>query len=60
MEEERQVAEEVAYDPSQLPEFLQQYYVWLFPFDKYYEWLSYGEGEWDTHSWVSEISRMQS
>lgn len=36
--------EEGTYDPSQLPELLQQYYVWLFPFDKYYEWLSYGEG----------------
>ena len=48
MEEEQ--AAEGAYDPSQLPELLQQYYVWLFPFDKYYEWLSYGEGGSHTHT----------
>ena len=45
MEEEDLPAVVEAYDPSQLPEFLKQYYVWLFPFDKYYEWLSYGEGK---------------
>jgi DNA primase small subunit len=31
------------YDSSQLPELLKQYYIWLFPFDKYYQWLSYGD-----------------
>ena len=32
------------YKSSELPELLKQYYAWLFPYDKYYDWLSYGEG----------------
>jgi hypothetical protein len=31
------------YDRSQLPELLKIYYRWLFPYDKYFEWLQYGE-----------------
>ena len=31
------------YDRSQLPELLRIYYRWLFPYDKYFEWLQYGE-----------------
>ena len=30
------------YDRSQLPDLLQFYYSWIFPYQKYYEWLSYG------------------
>ena len=31
------------YERSQLPELLRVYYMWLFPYDKYHEWLQYGE-----------------
>ena len=31
------------YDRSQLPELLKIYYRWLFPYDKYFDWLQYGE-----------------
>ena len=30
------------YDPSQLRELLQVYYTWLFPYDRYFQWLQYG------------------
>ena len=30
------------YDRSQLPELLKIYYRWLFPYDKYFDWLQYG------------------
>ena len=32
------------YDRSELPELLRIYYSKLFPYDKYFEWLQYGEG----------------
>ena len=32
-----------SYDRSQLPNLLRIYYSWLFPYDKYFEWLQYGE-----------------
>ena len=31
------------YDRSQLPELLKVYYRWLFPYDKYFDWLQYGK-----------------
>eukprot|EP00731_Ephydatia_muelleri_P012974 Em0007g284a len=31
------------YDPSQLRELLQVYYTWLFPYDRYFQWLQYGD-----------------
>ena len=31
------------YDRAQLPDLLRVYYTWLFPYDRYYEWLQYGE-----------------
>lgn len=31
------------YDRSQLPHLLKLYYKSLFPYDKYWEWLQYGE-----------------
>ena len=31
------------YDRSELPELLRVFYSKLFPYDKYYEWLQYGE-----------------
>ena len=31
------------YDRSQLPDLLKIYYMWLFPYQKYYEWLCYGK-----------------
>ena len=36
-------AESGAYNRSELPELLRVYYMWLFPYDKYFEWLQYGE-----------------
>lgn len=30
------------YDRSQLPDLLRVYYTWLFPYDKYFDWLQYG------------------
>ena len=36
-------AESGAYNRSQLPELLKVYYRWLFPYDKYFEWLQYGK-----------------
>lgn len=33
----------VHFERSQLPELLRVYYMWLFPYDKYHEWLQYGE-----------------
>ena len=30
------------YDRSQLPDLLKIYYRWLFPYDKYFDWLQYG------------------
>ena len=36
-------AESGAYNRSQLPELLRVYYKWLFPYDKYFEWLQYGK-----------------
>ena len=32
------------YDRSQLPDLLRVYYTWLFPYDKYFDWLQYGKG----------------
>ena len=36
-------AESGAYNRSQLPGLLKVYYRWLFPYDKYFEWLQYGK-----------------
>ena len=36
-------AESGVYNRSELPELLKVYYKWLFPYDKYFEWLQYGE-----------------
>ena len=36
-------AESGAYNRSELPDLLRVYYKWLFPYDKYFEWLQYGE-----------------
>ena len=36
-------AESGIYNRSQLPDLLKVYYRWLFPYDKYFEWLQYGE-----------------
>jgi hypothetical protein len=33
------------YERSQLPDLLRVYYTWLFPYDKYFQWLQYGPGE---------------
>ena len=30
------------YERSQLPDLLKIYYRWLFPYDKYFDWLQYG------------------
>ena len=30
------------YDRAQLPDLLRVYYTWLFPYDKYFDWLYYG------------------
>lgn len=38
-------ADEHAYDKSQYPILLKQYYMRLFPYEKYYQWLSYNEGK---------------
>lgn len=35
-------AETEEYDRSQLPDLLRIYYTWLFPYDKYCDWLCYG------------------
>lgn len=35
------------YDRSELPELLRIYYSKLFPYDKYFEWLQYGERGWE-------------
>ena len=34
---------EIEYDRSELPELLRIYYSKLFPYDKYFDWLQYGE-----------------
>ena len=31
------------YDRAELPDLLRIYYSRLFPYDKYYDWLEYGE-----------------
>lgn len=33
------------YERAQLPDLLRVYYTWLFPYDKYFQWLQYGSGE---------------
>ena len=38
-------ADEHAYDKTQYPILLKQYYMRLFPYEKYYQWLSYNEGK---------------
>ena len=30
------------YERSELPNLLRVYYAWLFPYDKYFQWLNYG------------------
>lgn len=32
-----------SYDRSDLPNLLRIYYTWLFPYDKYFQWLQYGK-----------------
>ena len=34
----------IAYDPQDLPEYLNVYYKRLFPYGLFYRWLSYGNG----------------
>ena len=34
------------YDSSQLPDLLRIYYTWIFPYDKYFDWLQYGKKTW--------------
>lgn len=38
------------YERSQLPDLLRVYYTWLFPYDKYFQWLQYGSSESTIHS----------
>ena len=33
----------VQYERTLLPDLLRVYYTWLFPYDKYFDWLHYGE-----------------
>jgi len=33
----------VEYNRAQLPHLLRVYYTWLFPYDKYFDWLQYGK-----------------
>ena len=40
-----QGSSDVGYDRSQLPHLLKIYYKSLFPYDKYFDWLQYGEGD---------------
>ncbi len=40
---DEQDSSENKYDRSQLPHLLKIYYKSLFPYDKYWEWLHYGE-----------------
>lgn len=40
-------SDEHAYDKAQYPILLKQYYMRLFPYEKYYQWLSYSEGKYD-------------
>ena len=42
------------YDRSQLPDLLRVYYTWLFPFDKYFDWLQYGKRSAPSNPWTSE------
>ncbi|XP_065920696.1 DNA primase small subunit-like [Dysidea avara] len=45
-------SDEHAYDKAQYPILLKQYYMRLFPYEKYYQWLSYSEvekGRYFTH-----------
>lgn len=53
MEDNEEVEEEVEekpvtvfsaeYDRSQLPDYLRIYYTWIFPYERYFEWLHYGQ-----------------
>ena len=40
---ERSGGNDGGYNRSELPDLLRVYYKWLFPYDKYFEWLQYGE-----------------
>lgn len=42
-EESMEIQVRVEYDKSELPELLRIYYGKLFPYDKYFDWLQYGE-----------------
>ena len=42
-------SDEHAYDKAQYPILLKQYYMRLFPYEKYYQWLSYSEGTGRLH-----------
>lgn len=44
-------SDEHAYDKAQYPILLKQYYLRLFPYEKYYQWLSYSEGKYDEQAW---------
>ena len=39
------VANGADYDRAELPELLRIYYSRIFPYDKYHDWLEYGESE---------------
>ena len=43
MEEDKKQSPDLHYDRAQLPDLLRIYYSWLFPYNKFYEWLDYGE-----------------
>ena len=43
------------YERSQLPDLLRVYYTWIFPYDKYFDWLQYGglSGSYCCMCWLS-------
>lgn len=51
---------ESSYDRSQLPHLLRIYYTWLFPYDKYFDWLQYGEQEFVLTPWLNFSFRRSS
>jgi len=42
-------------DPNELDFLLQQYYTTFFPYHKFYQWLSYGNGECPIHVFFFEL-----
>ena len=54
---EERAANGVDYDRAELPELLRIYYSRLFPYDKYHEWLEYGETQRERRNPFSPLSR---